>query len=147
MSRAAKYCPGFAEETLEWIREMHELSIAQALVEQVEGSLAGNGTAVIVSVKVSIGEFSGVSSEALETVFPFAVEGTRMAGTTLVIERVPAVGRCAGCGHESSQEFPFAVCGKCGATNVELIRGREMNLVSIDIEETAPIIPGPEASG
>ena len=97
---------------------MHELSIAQALVEQVEQKLAGDRAAVIRSVKVSIGELSGVSSEALETAFPFAAEGTRLAGAELVIERVPAVGRCAGCGQESGQEFPFPVCGKCGATNV-----------------------------
>lgn len=123
---------------------MHELSIAEALIEQVEASLGCNQAAAIHSVRVAIGELSGVSPEALETAFPLAAEGTRLAGAVLVIERIQAVGSCDGCRRESSLEFPFPVCSHCGSTDMKVLRGREMDLVSVDIEEPSPIIAVPD---
>ncbi|MEI6970185.1 MAG: hydrogenase maturation nickel metallochaperone HypA [bacterium] len=118
---------------------MHELSIAQALIEQVEGRLAGKPAASVCSVTIRIGDLSGVSPDALEAAFQVASDGTRLAAAKLVIERVPALGTCQGCRRETSLEFPFHVCGHCGSTDVLILRGREMDLVSFDIEETTPM--------
>ena len=55
---------------------MHELSIALALVEQIEVFAVREGMVSIDFVEVKIGVFSGVDPQALEYVFPLATENT-----------------------------------------------------------------------
>ena len=113
---------------------MHELSIAQAIVEQV-AQIAREHTGRILCVTVSIGQLSGVDGEALDFAFPLAAEGTPAAGAKLIIEPVPAQVLCRSCGREFEPDFLAWVCDRCGASDVELKGGRELLINSVEIGE------------
>ena len=79
--------------------KMHELSIAQGLVEAACEALARcePAPARVGSLRVRIGALSGVVPEALEFCYGLTVEGTPLAGSRLVIEEQPVVVFCPRC--------------------------------------------------
>ena len=113
---------------------MHELSIAQALVEQVEAAAAKEQAISVVKVVIAVGSLSGVEPEALSAIFPMVAEGTVASGAELAVERVAVSVRCRACGQESPAEGYFIGCPACASKDVELISGRELNIKSIELE-------------
>lgn len=125
---------------------MHELSIATALIEQVERVLdAQEGDRRATEIRVRVGTLSGADEDALRMAFPVAAEGTRADGATLAIETVPATVHCRSCKTDTSPEFPFFVCEICGSDNVDIICGRELLLQSIEMNEPTRTTPGDNA--
>ena len=112
---------------------MHELSIAQALVEQVQ-SIATNEHSKITTITVSIGTLSGVDPEALDQAFTIAVDDTPLKDSKLQIEKNPARVICHSCNKESSPDFPFFACQHCNSFDFEIISGRDLLLKSIELE-------------
>ncbi|WP_078628994.1 hydrogenase maturation nickel metallochaperone HypA [Streptomyces sp. 142MFCol3.1] len=128
---------------------MHELSIAVAVVEQVEEAVRGQGSAVE-SLTLRIGELAGVVPEALDFSFGLATEGTALAGARLLIETVEAWARCDGCGREASTGMPPVLwCADCGNT-LTLLGGRELEIVRVVVADGSPDggtpHPGPRAA-
>ncbi|MGQ4380056.1 hydrogenase maturation nickel metallochaperone HypA [Streptomyces sp. SAS_267] len=113
---------------------MHELSIAVAVVEQVEEAVREQGRAVA-SLTLRIGELAGVVPEALDFSFGLATEGTALAGARLLIETVEARGRCEGCGREASTGMPPVLwCAGCGRP-LTLLSGRELEIVRVTLAD------------
>lgn len=117
---------------------MHELSIAQALVEQVAAVVAREGGTRARRVTVKVGALSGVDAEALEMAFPVASERSACDGATLLIEPVAAAAHCRDCGRDTEPPFPFLVCEHCGSTQVDVLAGHELLLASVEIETDHP---------
>ena len=113
---------------------MHELSIAQALVEQVEATAAREHALRVVRVVITVGVLSGVDGEALRSLFPLVAEDTVAADAALQIERVAARVRCKACGCEAPTTSAFSGCTACGSKDVELSAGRELNIKTIELE-------------
>jgi len=113
---------------------MHELSLAQSLVEQV-GRAAEKENALRVSrIVVVIGMHSGVERDAFEFAFPFAAEESVVEGAELVVEEIPATVACRSCGADSHPGIANLACTRCGSTKVELVGGREFLVRSIELE-------------
>lgn len=113
---------------------MHELSLAQALTEQLVEAARKENALRVERVIVVIGALAGVERDAFEFVFPFAVENTVAEGAELVIEEVPATAVCNRCGGEFSPDLACLACGKCGSDDVALTGGREFLIRSVDLE-------------
>lgn len=113
---------------------MHELSIAQALIEQVRDATAEQKPLRVVSIRVVVGTLSGVDPDALRLAFPLAAEETALAGAELEIDLITAAVRCARCGQRSTPEPPFAYCVACGHHEVTIEAGRELYIASAEIE-------------
>jgi hydrogenase nickel incorporation protein HypA/HybF len=113
---------------------MHELSIADALVRQVESIVAREGAARATIITVEIGAFSGVDPDALSAVFPFVAEvSPATAKATLHIVPATATATCQDCG-TSCETTEFSSCAKCGSTRVNVRDGRSLNLRSVEVE-------------
>lgn len=112
---------------------MHELSIAEALIEQLQ-SIAARENARITAVTVSIGSFSGVDADALDQAFKIATGDTPLAESTLFIKKIPAKIVCHSCKKESCPELPLFECLHCGSLDCEVIAGRDMLLQSVELE-------------
>jgi hydrogenase nickel incorporation protein HypA/HybF len=116
--------------------KMHELSIAQGLVEVACEALercepAPSG---VHSLLVRVGVLSGVVPEALEFSYGVATEGTPLAGSRLVIEEQPIVVRCPRCEEDRVLRDPTSFrCPVCFAPTAELLHGRELELVSMEL--------------
>jgi hydrogenase nickel incorporation protein HypA/HybF len=117
---------------------MHELSIAIAIVEQATEVAQQHGGARVHSVRIRVGELSGVVKDALEFAWETATEGTPIAGAQLLVEDVPVRMRCTQCiaerGVVSPQELLCEVC-RSPAYPWELIQGRELELRAMELEE------------
>ena len=113
---------------------MHELSIAQSIVEQLEETTRAEGAIRVRRVTLTVGALSGVDPEALRLAYPVATEDTCAAGSDLVVEEVPSSVHCNACGQDSTPQFPFFVCETCGSQDVRVISGRELLISSVELE-------------
>lgn len=112
---------------------MHELSLAMALVEQIEQAAEKEGAEAVVAIDVRLGALSGVERDPFEFCFPLAAEGSLLEGAELRIEAVPLSVRCAACGRESAPERLEICCAHCGSGAVEILAGREFTVSSMEI--------------
>ena len=109
---------------------MHELSIAQAIID-IAARHAGD--ARVERVHVRIGHLRQVVPSALTFAFELCTHGTRLDGAELEVEAVPIGVACPGCGMESELDgFPLA-CPACGGTAVEVVRGEELQVESLEL--------------
>ncbi len=114
---------------------MHELSIAQNIVEIVGDSLSANGGGKLKSVKVRIGELAGVVPDSLEFCFTAITRGTTMEDARLEIERTGIVAHCPDCGADSGVVGLVFRCPTCGSVNVKVISGNELHVVEIEVDD------------
>jgi hydrogenase nickel incorporation protein HypA/HybF len=68
---------------------MHELSIAQSIVEIVQQHLPSDRIPVVKSVQMKVGHQAGIVPDSLEFCFGAVTEGTVAQGARLEIENVP----------------------------------------------------------
>ena len=113
---------------------MHEMSIAQSVLDIAFGEMEKNASAGIRKIKISIGEFSGVVKEALEFAFDVLKPGTPAARADVEIEVVPMTAECASCGAVECRVNDLnLLCPKCGQI-VLITAGREMKVDYLDLE-------------
>jgi len=118
---------------------MHELSIAISLIDLAMEAVQDAGLEGPVQVvRVRVGALSGVVAEALDFAWETAAEGTICEGARLEIEQVPGRVRCEACKSETQLDDPptFA-CGNCGRPTAEIIAGKEMDLMALELEDRA----------
>ena len=111
---------------------MHELSLADAVVRIARRHAAGRPVA---KVEVQVGHLRQVVPQSLEFAFELLAAGTELDGAELVLDEVPAAGRCRLCGTESELAgFPLR-CDACGGLDLELLRGEELLVDALELEE------------
>ncbi len=113
---------------------MHEVSIARALLTAVERVERGPGTR-IAALHLRLGRLTCVDPDSLAFAFEIVSRGTPAAGALLVFDRVPVTGRCRRCDYagEAGEELG---CPVCGAVGLEVITGRELELVALEVEDS-----------
>lgn len=120
---------------IEWDR-MHELSLAQNIVEIVQQYAPGAQGRSVRSVKLKVGELAGVVPDSLDFCFSAITANTPLSGTTLKIERVPFTLQCKNCNNPFASEFGTVICPGCGSENTQVVAGTEMQVVEIEVDDT-----------
>ena len=111
---------------------MHELSICQALIAQLEGLAREQAAVRTLRVVVGVGPLSGVEATLLEQAYPIASAGTVAEGSDLVIEQRPVRVHCSQCGRDSDATVNRLLCAHCGDWHTELVSGDELLLVQVE---------------
>jgi hydrogenase nickel incorporation protein HypA/HybF len=121
---------------------MHELSIAQSLIELASEAAIKEGATRVTRLVTRIGKLAGVVEEALQFSFTLAAEGTACEDAVLTVEVVDISVMCPECREPRalSETYHF-VCPVCGAPTPEVLTGRELDLVSVEIESYAAANP------
>jgi hydrogenase nickel incorporation protein HypA/HybF len=112
---------------------MHEMSVAESIIEIVRQHLPPGDDAPVRSVRLKVGRMSGVVPASLEFCFEALTSGTRLGGASLVIDEVPVAARCAGCGTTSEVSIPFRECPACGSDRMTMVSGTELHVVDIEL--------------
>lgn len=111
---------------------MHEYSIVQALISQVEDQARRHGATSVGRIELRIGELSGVEVELLRTAFEVLRERSLCAGAELAIELVPATWTCPTCAL-LLQTGARLQCPECRAP-ARLTEGDEIVLQRLEME-------------
>ena len=113
---------------------MHELSLMEALRDQALAAAHADGASRITAIRLRVGELTGVEIEALRFAFPVVMAGTMAAGAELRIEREPAECFCAACAAPFPASDGCCDCPRCGAISRQLLRGRDLQLLELEVE-------------
>ncbi|MEO1938691.1 MAG: hydrogenase maturation nickel metallochaperone HypA [Sulfurimonas sp.] len=113
---------------------MHEYSVVQALLEQIEDIAEQNDASKVTKIIVKIGVMSGIEAHLLEIAFNTFKEKTICDGAEFVMNIQPLKIRCNSCESESELEKIHYCCQKCQSTDVEVIDGEDMFLMSLEME-------------
>jgi len=115
---------------------MHELSLVSSIVDTVTEALLPYPGARVKEVRLRIGALAAVEEESLQFCFGMATEETPLAGSKLVVRKVPVVVHCTHCGQ--TKELPSLQsfrCPECGELTYEVLQGREMEIEDIEIDD------------
>ncbi|KEF41985.1 MAG: hydrogenase nickel incorporation protein HypA [Cyanobium sp. CACIAM 14] len=112
---------------------MHELSLMEAVRDLALEQARRHQARRIEGITLQVGSLAGVEIEALRFAHDVVMADTMAAGSRLEIEAVAAACFCSVC----RQSFPVldgcCDCPVCGALSRELLRGRELQLVSLEL--------------
>ena len=116
---------------------MHELSIAQGIIEIAEAKAREENSRCIQTIKIRLGEFTTVVREALEFAFEVARRDTLAETARLEIESVPMVVRCVSCGTVTDPVREVClICPQCGLP-LEVVSGEELQVEYIEVASEA----------
>ena len=115
---------------------MHELSIANSILDAVRAEAVRRPGARLVKVGVRVGELSGIQPDALSFSFEALVRGSNLEPLALEIEDCPRRQRCPECGREFEVHDFDTACPACGEVRTRCISGDELDLAYIEIEES-----------
>jgi hydrogenase nickel incorporation protein HypA/HybF len=122
---------------------MHELSIVDALIEQVERELNRAGQhGKILGVEICIGRLSGVNGDSIRFAFDLLAPGTLVEGASISISEAKASCRCYDCKALMEIDDLVFLCPKCGSDSITIEGGRELLLQSIDLEDEQKVDSG-----
>ena len=114
---------------------MHELSVCNALLLQVERIAREHGATTVTTIVLRVGPLSGVEPELLRRAYPLAAAGTVAADARLEIQTADVVVRCRQCGSETAVAPNRLLCGRCGDFRTALVSGDEMLIQSLELEK------------
>jgi hydrogenase nickel incorporation protein HypA/HybF len=117
---------------------MHEMGIANSILEAVAAELRRRPEARATRVGVRIGELAAIDAESLRFCFDALSRDTNLEGLQLEIESCPRLHRCDPCQRDFIvRDYEFA-CPQCGSPATKCISGDELELAYLEVEENEP---------
>lgn len=115
---------------------MHEYSIISDLVLLCEEHAAKHNAKKILKVTIEVGERSGVESHLLKSAFEtFKEESSYLAESSLEIIYKHIELKCKACNAIfSAKGLEYGICQFCSSNDLEIIKGRELNLLRLEME-------------
>jgi hydrogenase nickel incorporation protein HypA/HybF len=115
---------------------VHELSIVQALLEQVQAEVEKSGHAGrVVSLHLVVGRLSGVHVDSIRFGFELLSPDSIAAGAALQIDEPRAHCHCHACHCEHDIEEIVSTCPACGGADIAIRGGQDLLLQSIELED------------
>jgi hydrogenase nickel incorporation protein HypA/HybF len=88
------------------------------------------------AVHLKLGALAGVAKDALLSSYELACEGTSLNASRLVIEEVPIMVYCSTClAQRVLDSMQWFVCPECNNPVSEVLQGRELQVVALEIQE------------
>jgi hydrogenase nickel incorporation protein HypA/HybF len=112
---------------------MHEMSLAQSIVEIVERTAAANGGGRVSAVRLEVGALSHVEVEALRFCFDAVTRGGAAEGARLELDSPPGQAWCMPCGATVPLARLGDACPHCGSHQLQVTQGEEMRVKDIEL--------------
>lgn len=116
---------------------MHEPAIAQRILDAVteEAHRRGIRENTVRRVSVAVGALRQLVPEALAAAYEALSRDTPFSQSRLDVRIVPLTVRCAACAFSGAIVPPFFQCPACGATDVTVLTGMELQLEQLETED------------
>jgi len=113
---------------------MHELRIAEDLAAIVLEVAAKEKLTRVRKVSIAFGQLVSIVPEIFESAFNVAVIGSLAENTELSVEILNVRLKCKSCGNDFLLDSNLFSCTVCGATDMDIIQGKELFIKSIEGE-------------
>jgi hydrogenase nickel incorporation protein HypA/HybF len=117
---------------------MHEIGIANSILDTVRAQAARHPGADPRKVAVRIGELAAVDADALRFAFDVLTRNTDLGSLDLEIELCPRRQRCSACGAEFDVIGYKLRCPQCSGECTKCISGDQLELAYLEMEEHEP---------
>ena len=110
---------------------MHEMSLAESIVQIVEDTARKHGGTRVTSVRLEIGRLAGIEIEALRFCFEAASRESLAAGAGLEIDQPEGRAWCMPCGGSVTVGSLADPCPDCGSHQLQVTGGNELRVRDI----------------
>lgn len=112
---------------------MHEMSLAESIVQIVEDTARQHGGTRVTSVRLEVGRLAGVEIEALRFCFEAASRDSVAAGAALEIDQPEGRAWCMPCGGSVTVDGLADPCPDCGSHQLQVTGGTELRVRDIEL--------------
>lgn len=112
---------------------MHEMSICESLVQSIERHAGAERFSKVLKVRLEIGCFAGVETEALLFGFDVVARGTVAEGAALDIISLPGQAWCFDCNCSFEAAHHAADCVRCGGSRTRVTGGDELRIKDLEV--------------
>jgi hydrogenase nickel incorporation protein HypA/HybF len=113
---------------------MHEMSLAEGVLQIIEEHARKDGFARVKSVWLEIGALSGVEPEAMRFCFEAVTRDSLAEGARLEIVDLPGSGWCMECSATVPLQERYSACPRCGGYQLQVNGGTEMRIKELEVE-------------
>ena len=113
---------------------MHEVTVAQGIIDVVVERCRASGFAKVHAVHVTIGVLSSVMPDALRFSFDAVARGTPVEGAALVIREVAAEAHCEDCEAYFAARSRVATCPRCKGVRCVVRGGDELRVSALEVD-------------
>ena len=121
---------------------MHELSMAQGIINAVLETAEQNNATEVNEITVEVGRLAMINPEQLEFILGVLVDNTILEDAKIIFEEIPAEIDCFDCKFhgeaildDSDHYAPLVKCPKCDSLGVDVINGKDIIVKNIVIEK------------
>ena len=121
---------------------MHELSMAQGIINAVLDTANENNATEVTEVTVEVGRLAMINPEQLQFILGVLIENTLMEDAEIKFEDIPAEIQCYDCDFkgeaildDKDHYAPLVKCPECDSLNVETLNGKDIIVKNIVIEK------------
>jgi hydrogenase nickel incorporation protein HypA/HybF len=114
---------------------MHELYLAESIINIVGDYAMRDGFKRVNSISLSCGRFSCIESKTLQFAFDMQAKDTPAEGAALDFKILPAAIHCFSCEKDLEVNAHTGVCPACGGLEVVLTAGtEELQILELDVD-------------
>lgn len=113
---------------------MHEMSICQSLIANLEDIGAREKVAKITRVRLEVGVFAGVEPQALQFGYDVTTKGTIADGSVLEIIETAGKAWCFDCNSGFEVSERGADCPSCHGARISVTGGDELKIKDVEVE-------------
>ncbi len=113
---------------------MHEMVIVEGILETVIPEVKKYDVQKVLSIRLKIGELSGIVPSCIHEYFRIAAKGTIAEGAKILIEKTPIVIECPDCGFHGTIEKGNYRCPACQSAAFRIVSGKEYYVDSVEAE-------------
>jgi len=112
---------------------MHEISLCESALQVISDQAKSDGFSKVKRVWLELGSLSCAEPEAMRFAFDSVAKGTLAEGAELIIEQVPAEGRCHQCGRTVPVSHYAELCPGCGIVRLDTSGGDQLRIRELEV--------------
>lgn len=113
---------------------MHEVSLAQGIVDIVSEHARKGAFSRVTVVHVELGALANVLPDALAVGFDAASRGTAAEGARLEYRHTGGKGWCSDCAADIEVASRLATCPRCSGTRWIVTGGEQMRVLELEVD-------------
>jgi len=113
---------------------VHELSLAEAAWRQAESEMLRHPGRRLRTLRLVVGAWTGADPESLQFALGLLAADSRWPDAAVQVRPEPLAVACRACGRQFEPQDLDLACPACGGADVDVTRGMEVRLESLEIE-------------